>query len=267
MKRFGLEGLLLGLGLGGGTRIDLLNLAQNRAVNIWPHRVMAAVTALIIGLLATGMARQWRGMQSHRPSPGSTLAKLRADLDQTQQQITGQKQKFDPKEAQALGAQVREANMLITQRAFKPTELLGDLEAVKPFAARLLGLRRGPDRGGAMQLDFHLKSPTRKTYEAFASRIGRAHRFSNLELRSESYQNGEFEAEIVMLWTPAGAPESTELPPGAEKAVIRGNGAGVPLNPAAVNRAAPAARPENRPAAPAKPHAGRPPRKNPGGAR
>lgn len=252
MKRSWLEQLLLGLGLGAGTRVDLLNLAQNRAVNVWPHRLVAAATTLFIAVLATGMARQWNDMRSHRPSPGSTLANLRASLEGVHQQIAVEKQKFDPKEAQLLGAQVREANTLITLRAFKPTELLGDLEAVKPFGGRMFGLRRVKDRGGAMLLDFHLKSPTRKTYEEFAARIGRARRFSNLELRGENYQNGEFEAEITMQWIPEGAAETTELPPGPEKAATRAAAGNAPL-PAAVRR----------PVNPAAPRAMPPPARNP----
>src|SRR5260221_14223903 len=109
MKRSWLEQLLLGLGIGSGTRIDLLNLAPGRAVNFWPHRLVAAATLLLIAVLGAGMARQWGDMRSHRPNPGSTLANLRASLDGVQQQIAVEKQKFDPKEAQALGAQVREA--------------------------------------------------------------------------------------------------------------------------------------------------------------
>src|SRR5260221_12184791 len=102
MKRSWLEQLLLGLGLGPGTRIDLLNLAQGRAVNFWPHRLVAAATLLLIVVLGAGMGRQWGGMRSHRPNPGSTLSNLPASRDGAQQQSAVEKQKFDPKEAQAL---------------------------------------------------------------------------------------------------------------------------------------------------------------------
>jgi hypothetical protein len=249
MKRSWIDSVLLALGLGPGTRIDLLNLAQGPAVNLWPHRLVAGVSALFIAVLATGMTRQWNDMRNHRPSPGSTLANLQAGLNGVKLQIAGQQSKFDPKDAAALGGQVREANVLITQRAFKPTELLADLEAVKPFGGRLLGLRRGSvDRGGVMLLDFHLHAPSRKSYEDFAARIGRSHRFGNLELRGENYQNGEFEADVALQWTPVGAAEATELPPGAEKAVQRGAAERAPVVSAARPSAAPVTRPAPAPA-------------------
>jgi Tfp pilus assembly protein PilN len=196
------------------------NLSTRPFYNERAVRSVLGLLLVLAALLTAYSAYSAYSLRSREQSLGARATQAMAEADRLRGETRAMTAQINPKELETVTAAANEANVVIAQRAFSWTALLGELEATLPDDVRITSVQPRLEKGTTMvALSVEAMSP--EHLAAFMEALEKRGAFRQVLPKEEAVADDKvIDATIEAAYDPAAVKGSTPA------AATRGGGRG-----------------------------------------